>query len=785
MSHFLWSGGDGTSPPIEEVGPRLFSIQHSMASRGLAPAFSQRRPSILNQEKWDAPCKIRVIFAAGTVKRLWAKNLDGETTMNWKLVAGLACGMALLLGACSSNNASGTTTGGSNDNGGTDGGGGDGGDGGMGGDDNTDGAITAAQQTALNAADRAYQAALDAVKAATDAAAEAVTRDTPAARTEAAEKIAEARAALTAAVNAADEAVEATKDGSDTAVGLAIQKQSLANDYKTAQETALTDAVGSYAWYRTDLVRRTMSNGEVVRPRDGANMVTVIRTPRTKDNADNTAQIANTGDNVIKADMFETIMYSANKEVFSVSGDEFKVEGYVAHLTAYPAFDTSLQTGLKITNSGIEIRTGGVRARPGTWGEGEFDSDYFDMRKKVNQRTAAGVNSAPAIGDQHNAWDLKISFDEPLSTTSLGGESNWFGNGDFYWRGIVKADPRQLDSAETDYYVANTFTQAAGRKDLGLYEVWLSNHAGVNRRLEPTADSGPVTCPGGMPSSETGNACPDDDVNQYLDYAAYGLFLYSPDSEVLGTADSVNPDDSSAGSDREIYKVRRGRVQSMYFGYSAFADKADQRTKDIGTAVTGATFRGQSLARAYTGGATSPTPALARNRFLRADVRLTVNIGKGTSGSTNIKGEVSNFEEWYQADGRWVAYPSGFKAFWNTDGTEGGAAVAIAPAGTFNGVSKFAAVAGTDPDGTGGLPALDPTRAGSARTAANGYLRNDGLGIFKGSFYGPGPGTDGSNLEIAGSWSVGDITATAQSPGHVQDGYKIVGSFGAKQWSEE
>ena len=39
-------------------------------------------------------------------------DLDGGTTMKWTLVAGFACGLALLLGACSSDTASGTTTGG-------------------------------------------------------------------------------------------------------------------------------------------------------------------------------------------------------------------------------------------------------------------------------------------------------------------------------------------------------------------------------------------------------------------------------------------------------------------------------------------------------------------------------------------------------------------------------------------------------------------------------------------------------------------------------------------------
>ena len=703
--------------------------------------------------------------------------------MNWKLVAGLACGMALLLGACSSNNASGTTTGGSNEPGtGT-------GDGNMGSDgdtDDMDGDVTAAEQEALDAADKAHDDAIAAIAAAAAAATAAETADTPAARTEAARLIGLAREAITAAVNAANAAVEATDGGSDTAAGLAIVKQRrVGEDWQTEQGQALDNSVASYAWYRTELVRRTMMNGEVVQPRDGANTVTIMRTSRLNDDGD----AANTGDNVIKSDTFETIMYSTNKEVFSVSGDEFKVEGYVAHGTGWPAFDASLQTGLKITNSGIEIRTGGIRAR-GQYGN--YDSDHFDMRKKVNRRIVTG-NTA-VLAHQANAWDLKITFDEPTMTSSTGSETNWFGNGDFYWRGIVKADPRQLDSGESDYYVADTFTQPEGHKDLGLYEVWLSNHVGVNRRLEPTADSGPVTCPGGMLSSETGNACPDDDVNQYLKYAAYGIFLYSPDPEVLGDADALDPDGTSTSGNgvvpENLAKVTYGRTQSMYFGYAAFEDETGKKTKDIGTAVTGATFRGQTLARAYWGGggpnSSNNNPTRARNRFLRADVMLTVNIGKGDSGSTNIKGEVSDFEEWYRADGRWVAYPSGFKAFWNEDGTEGGDPADIGADGTFSGKSKFAAVVGGDPDGAGtfpaSLPALNPTIDDTTEAMGEaGALNNNGEGVFKGRFYGPGPGTDGSDLEIAGSWSVGRET-TEESQ---EASWKIVGSFGAKQWAEE
>ena len=686
--------------------------------------------------------------------------------MNWKLLAGLSCGMALLLGACSSNNASGTATGGGGVTEPDPGTGGDGDNGG------TDGAVTAAEQAALKAADDAYTEARTAVEAATDAAEAARTADTAAARTKAAQLISTARTALNAAVDAAEAALAATEDGSDETYGRARIAKAKADDYLTAQTPVLDGALAFYAWYATELVRYAMQNGEVVVPADGSNAVTIMRTDRTKqDAADNT--VANTGDNVIKADTFKTIMHSENKRVFSVSGDEFKVEGYVGHGHAYQWFDASLQTGLKITNSGIEIRTGGLRSREHN--TSQFDSDYLDMRKRINERTGDGNTADVAHAD--NAWDLKITFDEPLSTARTAGETNWFGNGDFYWRGIAYPDPKQLDFSKSDYYVAGTFTQPEGRKDLGLYEVWLSNHVGVNRGLEPAAGSGVARCPDGSLVSENGGACPGDDENQYLNYAAYGLFVYSPDSNALASVDTYRVDGSTASANANYWSVSGARNQSMYFGYSAFADSDGQRTKDIGAAITGATFRGQTLARAYTarGDASGETgPAASRNRFLRADVEFKVNIAKGDAGDTDIRGQLLNFEEWHGAGEAWVKYPEAFKAYLNADGTAGGAAVDIEADGTFDGELKFAPVVGAV---VGSLPALDP-RSITTSGAVNGELVNNGEGIFKGNFY--GPRADSSDLEVAGSWGVGGETGPTDL-----NSYRIVGSFGAKQRTAE
>lgn len=461
---------------------------------------------------------------------------------------------------------------------------------------------------------------------------------------------------------------------------------------------------------------------------------------------------------LITVDEFSTCEYSKGKKVFSGSADEFRVDGYVGHADAWPNFDQSLQTGLKITPTGIEIRTGGVRTRTGNLGASE--TDYLDMRKKINVDLTDGVAGAA------NAWDLKITFDEPKATTTPGGNTNWFGGGDYYWRAIVDPHDDQLDSTKTDFYVADTFTQAASDKDLGTYEVWLPNHVDLNKGLEPDADAGVVRCRNGDLSSATGNSCPDDDQNYYLDYAAYGLFIYTADPNALA---------SSTGS-TAVDTVRGSRIQGMYFGYSAFDDSDNKRTKDIGTAIERGTFRGRTIARAFTG-TTTPSATNAINRFLRGDVSLTVNIGKGDSSTANIKGELTSFEEWNRASGVWVAYPEAFKVYMNTDGTPDGAAAAIGADGKFEGVAKFAAQVGP---AVGSLPALNPTltTGGPAGGQIYGGAATGAAGVFEGNFY--GDRSTNANLEVAGSRGMGPRTETSAgaNTGYL---YNIIGSFGAKQ----
>ncbi len=764
--------------------------------------------------------------------------------MNWKLVAALACSAALLVGACSGGNPPAGPTGAEDrtpdgdTNGGTP-------DDDNGDDDNGD--------SGSAERDRLQKQAEDAIELASGV-------NRAGARTE----IEKARKAIDDAVKAAYKAIQASASATPTEQLAAFDRFTRLEALQGTLTRRLDTALASLAWYGTRLERYKLAGGEALEPNDGANTIRIFRTARTKDaSTTDDTQIANTGDDVITANKFQTRMYSAGKSVFG-SGDEFKVEGYVTHAQGRVNFDTSLQTGLTITNSGLQIRTGGLRTRAAT---GDYDTDYLDMRKKIDRDIG---NTFADVANGGNAWDLKITFDEPLVRTypRRTEQTNWFGNGDFYWRGIAEPDSTQLNSQAN--YVAGTFARPAGQERLGMYEVWLSNSAGVDDVLEPDANSGDVTCPDRSLSSANNGACPSDDKYYYLNYAAYGLFVFTGDPRALGTSgiagsDSVTAKQSDGTDYTEVterdgngnlvpltqtillntdyFRVSTSRVQGMHFGYTAFADSDGQRTRDIGTAITGGTFEGATLARAFTGTADSSSrtvvsPANAANRFLRGDATLTVNIAKGGTGATNLRGELSNFEEWSNLDKIWITYPQGFKVYMNEDGTPTGSAVPIDANGAFKGVAKFNLVGqrrtaadvqdeinGPSVDGWAGLrpitnlinpadsipmderPGTAPDPSDLVATAAynrrrdqydlrvalmeqltyggSGAIHGAGPGgaggVFQGNFYGNRELS--SDLEIAGSWGMGPRDTDA--PHNIKFQYNIIGSFGAKQRPED
>ena len=601
--------------------------------------------------------------------------------MNVKLLACLACSTALLVGACSGGNppaGSGTeseTPGGDTNGEAPD-------------DDNGD--------SGADALDTLREQARQAIRRANNA----PVGESAGARTERAGARTEIDNVKEAIADAVAEARRASAANPSDLT--AYDRLNDLISFQRTQGEALDEALTSIAWFGNEVVRASIPNGEVIVPRDGTNVVTIGKAGRTSrtitPSATGSSPQAN--DAAIKSTTFKAVMYEASKVLLSgggrktsptVTGDEFKVDGWISGMTPTSALDTNTQTELTLTNTGLQIRIGGA------------GSDYTDMRKKVtepvNDRDGDGTDDT--LSGQ-NGWDLRIEFDEPKTTsvTDAKGPTSWQGNGDFYWKGIVKADESQLSSSGANF-VSGTFTQPKTPedfRDLGTYEVWLSNHIELDENLEPPAGAYPV-----------------DDEHRYLSYAAYGLFTYKVDTETAPQAAD-----------------RIGRVQSMYFGYQAFADEDGKRTRDISKAISTGTFAGQTLATAI---------EASKTTLLRGNVSLTVSIPKD-SGTGSVIGTLSGFEEWV-GDTNWKTYSVGGTAFTVTLD-----AATIMPNGSYSGIATGAPITG---------------------------LGRSGVGKYEGNFYGPRTDAD---LETAGSWDVGPGTQ------RVGDGSRIiVGSFGAKQKS--
>ena len=108
-----------------------------------------------------------------------------------------------------------------------------------------------------------------------------------------------------------------------------------ANGLRSAQQPLLRDARASLAWYLRDLVRYAFASGDVAVPREGANVATIRRIPRTIPGSDGTPEA---NPDAFTGDTFKDVMYADGKRVFSVidddvGGDEFKVDGYIGWLS--------------------------------------------------------------------------------------------------------------------------------------------------------------------------------------------------------------------------------------------------------------------------------------------------------------------------------------------------------------------------------------------------------------------------------------------------------------------
>ena len=466
-------------------------------------------------------------------------------TMNAKLIASLALGATFLLEACSGNDAPATVD-----------------------REESREPSTGSGETEpaeMRTANAAYSDAEGAVAAAVTAAQSAATVRKASARKAASDAIQAARRALDEAVAMAQAAVAAAT--SPAALGVAQRALNRANNYRTAQTAALDIEQESYAWFSRDLVRFLLANRDFVIPGNSGNVATINRIPRTiPTSATDSSQKPNP--KAFTSATFKDVMYENGKKVFSVldddeGGDEFKVDGYVHVLSSSFNLRKTIHTGLKITASGLEIRTGGTGTADGTFTM--YESDFADMRRRVN-RFANDPNGDLSPSERplgQNGWDLEIAFDEAQTTPVMNGDTSWTGNGAFFWKSLVKPASSQLN-VNGEHYDANAFRQPEGFENLGTYEVWLSNHIGVDTELEPVASAGVITCPDGS----VGTSCPFDDKNRYLIYAAYGLFVFNASTETYRGVGSFS------GFNGQV-----GRINTIHFGYSAFG--TTYKTTDI------------------------------------------------------------------------------------------------------------------------------------------------------------------------------------------------------------
>ncbi len=524
--------------------------------------------------------------------------------MNTKLIAALACGAALALGACSGGgNPAGPaapTTPDPADPAAPDG--------------KTD--PEKAFDDALAEAERDLAAARRLVDAAERAAAAA---GTDAARTAAQMDIDEARDALAAAVRAA-KALSAPAGDYDRIGAAAIQVDN-AEAAQAADEAKLRMAEGSTGWAGSSAL---VIGKEILRP---APEVTLIR----RDNHRNTD--GTDAATLLKDDDIPAVMHEAGKIVMSdglgssgdrlrmrgipithalrndVPGDDKQYLGYgslprpVLYLDppggGNDGTEPKLVAGLTIEPSRLVVELGGKGATG------------IDLRR-------VGSYASPwhtFTDGSRGGYDLELDFGRPSASPE--------GNAEHYWNAALMPSPEYLE----DY--SSVFKDGERVLPLGAYALRLSNHAGLDRNLEDPDDPA---------------ASAEDDVNHYLSYAAYGHmeFRYR-----LAEQDRVLPTQ---------------RTFPFHVGYDAFKDEEGMKTTDVADEIAKGTFKGRTMASQfaivsnYSGGGIGAWPLLTGALYLRlrGDVELTATIS-GTAADNTVSGKIKNLESW-DAKGYWEDY---------------------------------------------------------------------------------------------------------------------------------
>ena len=553
----------------------------------------------------------------------------------------------------------------------------------------TDNTPTAAE-TALAAADMALTAANDALTAAMEAVAkaesDAAAADTLEKRTAARKALADAKKAVADAKAYADAAVEAAAGLDADVLAKAATAKERAYAYETSSQATLVGLDARLTtWASNDI--KPGGQSEAI-----AGEVKVARRPRAEDDG----TVIESADRLSIAT--ERVAYAPGKTVLGPAGDgttdelplemetvrEFKrVQGVAAGGTSN--VDGTLKGSIELTRDGLVMKLRG-------------NAIYYDMQRRFdvgeNPDSWAGIGPDGKREEREdNTWvggvdspnwihdDLTIEFGNP--SPSPDGDASW------YWQARVDL-PDGADASR----IARLRNKE--HKDLGRYELWLSNYAGTQ--------IGEV--------DEDGSRATEQ---RHLSHAAYGLFHFL---------------DNMVKNQDEAYT----RLQSLHFGYDAFAD-----TKDM-VPISG-TFNGRTLATLMkrddsyrVGGATDEVTRL------QGDIEIEATIGAlAIGGGNTIRGTIDKFKQ--LSEEGWEDY---------TDVTSVALVGTIASDGAYQG-----AATATVPDGT--------------------PFATKSEGNFSGAFYGPRDG-----LETAGIWDIRGVTDGDASAGKgAAADHRIIGSYGA------
>ncbi len=278
----------------------------------------------------------------------------------------------------------------------------------------------------------------------------------------------------------------------------------------------------------------------------------------------------------------------------------------------------------------------------------------------------------------------------------------------------LAADAERADWKPLETKRAQRIDRGRPDDELGVYNVWLSNYAGVDDK--------------GTAADES------DDTRRYLKYAAYGLFNFL--------------DYSTRG-------MNYARAQAFHFGYDAFGNTDGNRPADWGTAANPivATFNGRTTGWMIRG-TLEEAGRLTELIRMRGDVTLTAtfnarNAADDASGHGAVQGSMNNFE--FLRNDIWSTDVN-YRILRN-DPARTDAAAVLLQAADIGADGSFRGVARATYNGVGG-------------TGIDNFT-NDGA--WGGAFY--GPKTLGE-LEAAGYWNL--RMNTAGDPGRGA----LIGSFG-------